>query len=62
MRRQVSLRDAPVRDIERGNEFWMLMKEQGIYGCPDRWFLSIVHTDQDIDRALAAADRVMEQL
>ena len=54
--------DARGRDIERGNKFWMLMKEQGIYACPDRWFLSIVHTDQDIDRALAAADRVMEQL
>lgn len=54
--------DARGRDIERGDKFWMLMKEQGIYACPDRWFLSIVHTDQDIDRALAAADRVMEQL
>ena len=59
---QHSIADAEGRDYELGNQFWTLMKEQNIYASPDRWFLNIVHSPQDINRALEAADKAMGML
>jgi glutamate-1-semialdehyde aminotransferase len=39
------------------------MKQEGISvlaGC--RWFMTIAHTDADVDRTLEAADKVMATL
>lgn len=54
--------DAAGRDFDMASRFWERMKKQQIYVCPDRWFLNTVHTDQHIDRALAAANNAMENL
>ena len=59
---QHSIADAQGRDYELGNKFWQLMKEQNVYVCPDRWFINIMHTEQDTEIALAAADKAMGSL
>ncbi|MYM63270.1 glutamate-1-semialdehyde 2,1-aminomutase [Pseudomaricurvus sp. HS19] len=49
-------------DIERFNRFFHGMLDEGVYLAPASYeagFLSIAHTDADIDFTLAAADKVM---
>jgi glutamate-1-semialdehyde 2,1-aminomutase len=43
--------------------FWQGMQEQGIIILAGgRWYMSIAHTDGDVDRTLEAADKVMSSL
>ena len=44
-------------------DFWRTMQEEGILMfMAGRWFMSIVHTDADVDQTLEAADRCMADL
>ncbi|WP_341501973.1 glutamate-1-semialdehyde 2,1-aminomutase [Gallaecimonas sp. GXIMD4217] len=52
-------------DIERFKRFFHLMLEEGVYLAPSAFeagFLSLAHTDQDIDATLEAARRVFARL
>jgi len=50
-------------DIQAIFDFWVGMKQEGIgilAGC--RWYLTLAHTDEDVDKTLEAAERVMSRL
>lgn len=52
-------------DAAKFNRFFHLMLEQGVYLAPSAFeagFMSLAHTDADIQATLAAADRVFAQL
>ncbi|MCK3658849.1 glutamate-1-semialdehyde aminotransferase [Pasteurellaceae bacterium Pebbles2] len=52
-------------DAAKFNRFFHLMLEQGIYLAPSAYeagFMSLAHSDEDIDRTLAAADKAFAQL
>ena len=50
-------------DIWKLFDFWKKMQEEGIIVMAGgRWYMSISHTDADIDRTLEAADRCMAKL
>ncbi|MEH6454547.1 MAG: glutamate-1-semialdehyde 2,1-aminomutase [Psychromonas sp.] len=52
-------------DIEKFKKFFHLMLENGIYLAPSAYeagFLSLAHTDQDIEDTLAAAKKAFSQL
>ena len=52
-------------DVERFKKFFHLMLEQGIYLAPSAFeagFLSLAHSDQDIEDTLSAAKKVFSQL
>ena len=52
-------------NIERFNGFFHGMLEQGVYFAPASYeasFLSVMHSEQDIEQTLAAASRVMSKL
>jgi len=51
-----------VIDTARFTAFQTQMLDRGVYFHPgpfERWFSSIVHTDEDVERTLAAADEAM---
>lgn len=51
-----------VLDTSRYSTFQSAMLDRGVYFHPgpfERWFSSIVHSDDDIERTLAAADEAM---
>jgi glutamate-1-semialdehyde aminotransferase len=44
-------------------EFWRTMQQEGVLTfMASRWFMSIVHTDADVERILEAADKCMAGL
>lgn len=52
-------------DATKFNRFFHLMLEQGVYLAPSAFeagFMSLAHSDADIDRTLAAADMAFAQL
>ncbi|MEO0421122.1 MAG: glutamate-1-semialdehyde 2,1-aminomutase [Pseudomonadota bacterium] len=52
-------------NLERFNQFFGGMLEEGIYLAPSAYeagFISIAHTDEIIDQTIAAADRVLERI
>ncbi|EJS91200.1 glutamate-1-semialdehyde aminotransferase [Pasteurella multocida subsp. multocida str. Anand1_cattle] len=52
-------------DTEKFNRFFHAMLAQGIYLAPSAFeagFMSLAHSDQDIERTLQAADQVFSQL
>lgn len=50
-------------DRDRLRRFWTAMLEEGIYFLPDgRFYLSIVHTEEDVARTLEAAERALGKL
>ncbi len=50
-------------DIEATLGFWAGMAQEGILVLAGgRWYMSIVHTDEDVEKTLQAADKVMEAL
>lgn len=52
-------------DVAKFNRFFHLMLEQGVYLAPSAFeagFMSLAHSDEDIDRTLAAADIAFGQL
>lgn len=52
-------------DAAKFNRFFHLMLEQGVYLAPSAFeagFMSLAHSDEDIDRTLAAADIAFGQL
>ena len=59
---QYSRADATEKDDRLGFKFWQLMKEQGISVTPGRWFLNIMHTEQNNEIALEAADKAIAKL
>jgi len=64
-RDSVAYTDADVKglDWKLNRKFWQRMQEEGIIIIAgNRWFVSIAHTDADIDRTLEAVDRVMTTL
>lgn len=57
--------DATVADGEKFAKWHRMMLERGIYLAPSMYeagFISLAHTDEDIDRTLAVADEVLAQL
>ena len=56
-------RDTFDDDGERLSEFVRRALEEGLYLLPDgRFYVSAVHTDADIEEAVAAIDRVFQQM
>ena len=52
-------------DAEKFNRFFHLMLEQGVYLAPSAFeagFMSLAHSDEDIQATLAAADKAFAQL
>ncbi len=57
--------DAKTSDLQKFSRFHRGMLEQGIYLAPSQFeagFTSLAHTDEDVDRTLAAARTVMASL
>ena len=57
--------DAAATDTEKFGEFFHLMLEQGINLAPSKyeaWFLTITHTDKEIDQTLKAVDYTFSQM
>ncbi len=57
--------DAKASDLQKFSRFHRGMLEQGIYLAPSQFeagFTSLAHTDEDVDRTLAAARTVMASL
>lgn len=57
--------DAKASDLQKFSRFHRGMLEQGVYLAPSQFeagFTSLAHTDEDIDRTLAAARTVMANL
>ena len=61
-KKQYSRADAQGMDNEMAFRFSELIKLQGISSATARWLPSIVHTDEDTEIALEAADKAMAQL
>ncbi len=60
-----NLADAMSSDRERFKKYFHGMLQEGIYFAPSQFeagFLSTAHTEQDIEKTIAAAQRVMKQL
>ena len=60
-----SYQDTMACDTEKFKLFFHKMLEQGVYLAPSAFeagFMSLAHSDEDIDRTLAAADKVLAQL
>ncbi len=60
-----SLEQAKQADQERFKRFFLGMLRHGVYLAPSAYeagFVSLAHTDQDIDRTLAAADATLNDL
>jgi glutamate-1-semialdehyde 2,1-aminomutase len=55
--------DLATIDVDAMLKFWAGMYQEGIAVLAGgRWYMSIVHTEADVERTLAAADIVMETL
>ncbi len=57
--------DAKAADLQKFSRFYRGMLEQGIYLAPSQFeagFTSLAHTDEDVDRTIAAARTVMSNL
>ena len=55
--------DLAALDLETTLGFWAAMAQEGILVLAGgRWYMSIVHTDKDVETTLQAADKVMEAL
>jgi glutamate-1-semialdehyde 2,1-aminomutase len=57
--------DAKTCDLAKFGRFHRSMLEQGVYLAPSQFeagFTSLAHTDEDVDRTIAAAKAVMAQL
>ncbi len=57
--------DAKTADLQKFSRFYRGMLEQGIYLAPSQFeagFTSLAHTDEDVDRTIAAARTVMSNL
>lgn len=55
--------DLATIDLTAMLNFWSKMHHEGIgVMAGGRWYLSIVHSDADVERTLDAADRVMATL
>jgi len=51
--------DAKMSDVKRFAQFFIQMMEQGIYLPPSQfeaWFVSLAHTQKDLDRTIEACD------
>lgn len=56
---------AKTSDTNRFARFFIEMMEQGIYLPPSQfeaWFLSLAHTEKDLDRTLEACDRAFQKI
>jgi glutamate-1-semialdehyde aminotransferase len=50
-------------DLEKTLSFWSGMNIEGIgVMAGGRWYMSIAHTDGDVDRTLETVDKVMQTL
>jgi glutamate-1-semialdehyde 2,1-aminomutase len=55
--------DMATIDLEKVFAFWAGMYQEGICVLAGgRWYMTITHTDADVERTLEAADKVMETL
>merc|ERR1711957_1116698 len=57
--------DAAKSDTDKFGRWHRMMLERGVYLAPSTYeagFMSLVHTDEDIDKTLAIADEVMAML
>lgn len=57
--------DAQATDSEKFGQFFHLMLEQGINLAPSKyeaWFLTITHTDKEIDETLVAVERAFAKM
>lgn len=61
--RVVNYRDALVHDGETYGQFTQELLSEDVQALPrGLWFLSLVHTDPDIDETVTASDRVFSRL
>ena len=50
-------------DLETTLGFWAAMAQEGVLVLAGgRWYMTVVHTDEDVEKVLQAADKVMETL
>ena len=57
----VDYRTFTSRDKEASVRFWLALQERGIRTTPDGlWFVSTAHTQEDVDKTLAAVAESME--
>ena len=57
--------DAQAADIAMFNRFFAAMIDEGVYFAPSAFeagFVSMAHTDDDIDATLNAAEKVFKQI
>ena len=57
--------DAKKADPAKFGKWHRMMLERGVYLAPSMYeagFMSVVHTDEDIDKTIAIADEVLSQL
>ncbi|MEO6912147.1 MAG: aspartate aminotransferase family protein [Edaphobacter sp.] len=53
-------RDLLTSDKQKYSDFTLALLDEGVLPVPDgRWYLSTAHTDEDIDRTLAAVERAL---
>merc|ERR1711957_62626 len=60
-----NFQQAAKSDAEKFGKWHRMMLERGVYLAPSLYeagFMSLAHTDEDIDRTIAIADEVMSQL
>ena len=57
--------DAKTCNLELYAKFWQKMTEEGVYLAPSQFeclFMSIAHSEQDIDQTISAAEKVLGEL
>jgi len=58
----VDYRSLTSRDVEAYNRFWSALQQRGIRTTPEGlWFVSTAHTNQDVDRTLAAVAEALKE-
>jgi glutamate-1-semialdehyde 2,1-aminomutase len=59
----VDYRTFTTRDAEAYNRFWLALQDHGIRTIPEGlWFVSTVHTDEDVERTLAAVIEAIREV
>jgi glutamate-1-semialdehyde 2,1-aminomutase len=58
-------RTAKMSDTKRFAQFFIEMMEQGIYLPPSQyeaWFISLAHTQKDLDKTIEACDTAFQKI
>lgn len=56
----IDYRTSTLRDKQAYSRFWLTLQEHGVRTIPDGlWFVSVAHTQKDVDQTLAAVTKAM---